>query len=294
MSAPGWPGPNPMSGVLLVRKTPLADRLTESERDRLTSGGVIGAERLAAPAAAHAACLDTVRAALAGLAVREIRVEDLRPEDADEADLIVTVGGDGTVFTANTLITTAPVLTVNSDPVTSVGHFTRATAATVATMVAAWRTGHHRLEAVPRLAVTAAGTTHFVLNDCLFSAINPAAMTKYQLEVPEGREFQRSSGVWVATAAGSTGAIRSAGGEPISRPGPALLFRVREPFLGRGPAYLLDGIQQPPHWLRLTSAVPGIALYLDGPNVTVNLQPGDVAEFAPAAVPLRLVTLPGY
>ena len=184
-----------MPGVLLVRKTPLAGRLTPSERDRLTANGVLGAERLAAPAAAHAACLDAVRAALAGLDVREVRVEDLRPTDAGDAELIVTVGGDGTVFTANTLATTAPVLTVNSDPVTSVGHFTRATAWTVATMVQAWRTGHHRLEPVPRLAVTAGGTTHLVLNDCLFSNTNPAAMTRYQLEVPEGREFQRSSGV---------------------------------------------------------------------------------------------------
>jgi NAD+ kinase len=182
-------------------------------------------------------------------------------------------------------------LTVNSDPATSVGHFTRATALTVGEVVAAWKSGRHLLESVPRLEVSAAGQTYRVLNDCLFSSTNPAAMTRYQLEIPEGRELQRSSGVWVATAAGSSGAIHSAGARPVQG-GPALLYRVREPFLGRGPATLVAGVQQPPQWLRLTPAAPDIALYLDGPNITVPLHPGDTAEFRPAVGPLHLVTLP--
>jgi hypothetical protein len=41
--------------------------------------------------------------------------------------------------------------------------------------------------------------------------------------------------------------------------------------------------------LRLTAVVPGMALYLDGPNITIPLAPGETAEFSAAAEPLRLV-----
>ena len=41
--------------------------------------------------------------------------------------------------------------------------------------------------------------------------------------------------------------------------------------------------------LRLTPAVPGMALYLDGPNITVPLRPGEVVDIHAAERPLRLV-----
>ena len=40
----------------------------------------------------------------------------------------------------------------------------------------------------------------------------PAAMTSYTLDIGSVSEPQRSSGLWIATAAGSTAAIRAAGG----------------------------------------------------------------------------------
>ena len=48
--------------------------------------------------------------------------------DSDEFDLVVTIGGDGTVLHASHFIGTTPVLAVNSSPRTSAGFFTAATA----------------------------------------------------------------------------------------------------------------------------------------------------------------------
>ena len=278
-----------MAVVLLVAKTPLARRLAHDERERLETGGVLDGQRLAASADRQDETLLAVRSALVGETLRERRFDQLHPTDSHGIDLVITVGGDGTVFTANTLTTSAPYLTVNSDPERSVGHFTRFTAATVAAGIAAWKQGSTTTEDLHRLSITVEETEHFILNDCLFAHSNPAVLSRYVLEVNGQREFQRSSGVWVSTAHGSTAAIHSAGAVPVEGHLAALLYKVREPFLAREPAHLLGGTQVPPVGLRLTPAIPGMALYLDGPNITVPVLPGMTVTIRPAKTPLRLV-----
>ena len=280
-----------MAAVLLIVKTPLVRRLAQDELVRLEAGGVVDGQRLAASAERQDETLSAVRAALAGETVRERLFDQLSPDDARDADLVVTVGGDGTVFTANTLATTAPYITVNSDPERSVGHFTRFTAATIAEGLSGWRAGSLATEDLHRLAITVGGVERHILNDCLFAHSNPAVLSRYVLEVDGQREFQRSSGVWVSTAHGSTAAIRSAGADPVASHLAALLFKVREPFLAREPAYLLGGSQLPPRSLHLTPAIPGMALYLDGPNITVPVLPGMQVDIRPATSPLRLLRL---
>jgi hypothetical protein len=279
--------------VLLVAKRPLAERLGPADTDRLARDPRIGLDVLRAAADAHAAVRARVAADLAEVPVRERVVDELDPHDADEADVIVTVGGDGTVFAGNALRATRPVITVNSDPRRSVGHFTRCTVDGFAALFAAWRAGATRIEPIPRLQVSAElgdGAPHRFLNDCLFTSRNPAAITRYVLEADGACEPQQSSGVWVATGAGSTAGIRSAGMEPPLASGEeALLFKVREPFQGRGVAHILDGRQLPPRGLQLTATMPGIDLYLDGPHRRVPIAYGATARFGPCPEPLPLV-----
>jgi NAD+ kinase len=279
--------------VLVITKTPLIERLAPADLARLTASGARDGQRLRSGAENHRATMAAVRAALADCDLRLRRVEDLHPDDAAGADLVVTVGGDGTVFTANTLRTEAPFLTVNSDPEGSVGHFTRVTAAGVVALVDRFRAGRAAIQAMPRMELRIGIASWRFLNDCLFTSVNPAEMCRYRLEADGRDEHQRSSGVWIATAAGSTGAIHSAGADPIAPADvPALLYRVREPFQAKGRFALLADCQRPPRGLVLTAAIPGTALYLDGPNLTVPLPPGASASFSPAEAPLRLV-LPG-
>jgi NAD+ kinase len=278
-----------MSRVLLIAKKPLADRLCEADLVRLRAGGTLDEQRLNAAAEQHRQALAATRAAFARDDVVERTIETVNAADARTADLVVTVGGDGTVFTANKLDSSSPYLTVNSDPTNSIGHFTRANGATVAEVAERWRAGRATIEEVPRLRVSAGGRSWEILNDCLFSSENPAAMTKYLLEVDGLREQQRSSGVWVATAAGSTAAIHSAGADPVPAHLAALLFRVREPFQGQQRATIIAGTQLPPRGLRLTPATPGVALYIDGPNITIALAAGEQAEFTASPRPLRLI-----
>lgn len=278
-----------MKRILFVTKVPLVHRLAEDAIRRLSASGAMSEDKLRDSALRQSRAIDAVRAALAGHDVRERRVHDLRPDDADGADLVVTAGGDGTVFTANTLHTRAPFLTVNSDPQGSLGHFTRACADDVPRLIAAWEGGRAAVQEVPRLRCRTATIDLRVLNDALFTNQNPAAMSRYMIDDGAACEKHRSSGVWISTAAGSTGGIHSAGMDPVSALQPALLFKVREPFHAFGRIGLLEGRQLPPRGLRLTASVPGMALYIDGPNVTVPLAPGETAEFGSSPDPLLLV-----
>lgn len=275
--------------VLLLAKKPLVERLSGSEIDRLAASGAMTRDRLNESAFRQHAAMTQVRAALAGFTVRERRIHELKPDDASDVDLVVTAGGDGTVFTANTLATRAPFLTVNSDPMGSLGHFTRARAEDVPRLLDSWLAGRAAFQDMPRLRLRTPTVDLRLLNDALFTNRNPAAMSRYLIDDGQACEKQRSSGVWISTAAGSTGGIHSAGMAPVFALQPALLFRVREPFHAFGRFNLLEGRQMPPQSLKLTAVLPGMAFYIDGPNITVAVAPGETAEFSDANDPLRLV-----
>jgi NAD+ kinase len=290
-----------MSGkrILLIAKTPLIARLESGVIGRLAHSGAIDLDRLRAAAANHEQTLGAVRRALASHKINEWQVDRLQPRDAEGKDLVVTVGGDGTVLTANSLDSELPMITVNSDPGGSVGMYTRCDARSFPELFEAWLASRAAVEAIPRLQLRIdAGAPWRILNECLFASANPAAMTRYLVEIPglQGwsgavREEQRSSGMWVATAAGSTAAIRSAGMSPVEAHLPALLYKVREPYQGQRVMSQLEGRQLPPIGLRLTPAMPGISIFIDGPYIHRSVPPGAVVEFSPSPSPLRLLAL---
>src|SRR4029434_11165662 len=70
---------------------------------------------------------------------------------------------------------------------------------------------------------------YYALNDLLVAHANPAAMTSYTIQLGTISEPQRSSGLWIATAAGSTAAIRAAGGRMLPLRSRKLQYLVTEP-----------------------------------------------------------------
>ena len=183
-----------------------------------------------------------------------------------------------------------PEATQRSDPSRSVGHSTRCTVKEFPALFAAFIAGQHKIEPIHRLEMSVdGGAPHRIINDCLFTSRNPAAVTRYILSVDGHAEAQISSGVWISTASGSTGAIRSAGMQPLDRTAHALLFKVREPFQGLKPFHGLEGSQMPPRGVTLIATMPGIDCYLDGPYRRVELAYGAEVRFNDSAAPLPLV-----
>jgi NAD+ kinase len=283
-----------MATILLVGKVPAVAHLAHEDVLRLEQAGATNLQHLRESEHQHHASLDAVRLALRGQTLRERRVDELHQENMRDVDLVVSVGGDGTVLALAAIVTDIPVLAVNSDPARSVGHFTRAQAKDFPALLAAWQEQCASEQRIPRLGLTIDDQPcqHHILNDCLFTNCNPAAMTRYRMDWDGLQEQQFSSGVWIATGAGSTAAIHSAGMPPCCPDQAALLFQVREPYEGRGVIRLRRGVAKPPRPLTLTAAMPGIRCYIDGSHYFQSLPAGATARFEASPYPLKLV-IPG-
>jgi len=114
------------------------------------------------------------------------------------------------------------------------------------------------------------------------------------LQIGDAVEEQLSSGVWVCTAAGSTAAVRAAGGKEMRAGSRRLQFVVREPgpLSGvRGPQSpaLIKGFAACDCPISIRSKTSTARLYLDGPHIVHPIDFGDVVTFGGAARPLRLL-----
>jgi NAD+ kinase len=135
---------------------------------------------------------------------------------------------------------------------------------------------------------------YYALNDLLVAHANPAAMTSYTLNIGCVSEPQRSSGLWIATAAGSTAAIRAAGGCIMPLRSRKLQYLVREPYNGGRCRYLLrKGMVGPETLLVVISKTRRGRLFMDGPHLRFSLGLGDVLTVTTAATPLRVLGLDG-
>ena len=162
-----------------------------------------------------------------------------------------------------------PVLAINTSPSTSVGHFAAAAGpAPAREALAAALEGKLPASTLQRMAVHRDGEllTARVLNDVLFTHGCPASTSRYRIALGDQTADHRSSGVWVGPAAGSTAAIRSAGGVELPADDPRLQFVVREPYTPPGHPLppLCRGFVEPGRTLWIRSRMEEGMLYVDG------------------------------
>lgn len=204
-------------------------------------------------------------------------------------DLVVTVGGDGTLLRASRNVVDVPVLAINSAPNHSVGFFCGARADQVASAIHGALTGSLRQAVLTRMQVRVGRelVAERVLNDALFCHTSPAATSRYLVRLGRIREEQKSSGFWVGPAAGSTAAQRSAGGKVLPLSSRALQLVVREPYTPHGERYeLRRALVEPGQKLIVRSKMHDARLFIDGPDRVVKTSFGDVIEFSEAKEPL--------
>lgn len=213
----------------------------------------------------------------------------------DNFDLVITVGGDGTVLHASHSIGKAPVLSINSSPETSTGYFTSGDASQFATIIDNVLAGKMKLLKLFRMEVKVNGevVNSRILNDVLFSNNCPASTTRYELRVNSASEHQISSGVWISTAAGSTAAIKAAGGNPMETGLCNLQYAVREPCPGGGRDHLhlptlTNGIIRSEDSIAIRSKSASATLFIDGPHVVVPVNFGDIITLSGGAPPILL------
>lgn len=244
----------------------------------------------------HEAHERTVREVREALAVVDAQIVAERlagePFDAVDYDLVVTVGGDGTLLSASHFVGDAPVLAINSAPSHSVGFFCGARSGGALSALRAAVSGDLRRAVLTRMQVTRNGAivAARVLNEALYCHASPAATSRYLVELGSAFEQQKSSGFWIGPAAGSTAAQRSAGGRVLPLTSKQLQLVVREPYTPHGESYLLRHALLPPgERLVVRSKMHDARIFLDGPDKVIDIGYGDVVEFTQAPQPLTVL-----
>lgn len=191
---------------------------------------------------------------------------------AIQVDLILTVGGDGTALAASHFAGHSPLFCINSAPATSTGFFCRAKPDTFRRELKQILTGRRHPVQIPRLAVYLNGRKlkPYGLNDVLVASKLQGETTRYRIQIGgrKGRcskEEHKSSGVWIATGAGSTAAIHSAGGKKDSPFSKRLQYKVREPCRFPKNHYgLLGGFVKTGETIKIVSEIRQGMVFIDG------------------------------
>jgi NAD+ kinase len=231
----------------------------------------------------HAETIEEVRKAADAVGWRATFRERDRVGDLNGFDLVITVGGDGTLLWVSHAVGDTPMLGVNSAPQDSVGFLCGTRRGEVLAHFEAIEGERVPRVRVARMKVEVDGEVvhNRVLNDVLFAHPIPAMTSKYILELGHAREEQKSSGIWVSTAAGSTAAIRSAGGKPMAFRSRMLQYLVREPYLSPGAEYGLSrGYVHPGEVLRVRSKMRDARIYADGSRNAVSVEFGQEVSFS--------------
>jgi len=242
----------------------------------------------------HLETLSAVRSALRRQGLAHEVVKAVERIDIRRFDLVLTVGGDGTVLYASHHVDSIPILGVRSSH-HSAGYLTGAERADVEAKLARFAAGSLEATIVHRMSVHVGGRLRHdkVLNEALFSHPNPAVTTRYVLKYGRWAEEQMSSGIWVGPAAGSTAAMRSAGGRVLAPTSRDLQFVVREPIRRPGSRMRLEkGIVTPGRDLRIVNMLEHARLYLDGPHLQIPVGPGEVVRASLSGAPLAMLGWP--
>lgn len=244
----------------------------------------------AAAAKAHLRTLDHLYSQLQDkrISFRALPIDQLGT--IRDTDLVITVGGDGTVLATSHHVANRPILGIKSFGQTSVGFFCAATIDNMALLLEKIITHKIKPRQFARLSAQIDGhkLEELILNDALFAHGSPAAITDYKIHVGNQSEIQRSSGIWVSTAAGSTAAIHGAGGKVMPLGSKRMQYRVREPFAPRSPYKLLGSIIEPNAVIKIESYSQHGTFSIDGAHIQYPAPEGSIITIRQAAEPLKI------
>ncbi len=206
-------------------------------------------------------------------------------EPMSGVDLIISVGGDGTFLDASHYTDSVPLLGVNSAQSSSFGHFCYASENNFPEILDRIISDEIQPVQLTRLGIKINGQkfSKLALNEILVAHSSPAATSRYIISVGDVKEEQRSSGIWIGTAAGSTGSLRSAGGDIFPIADSRFQLIVREPCTRPKESWqLVKVILEPNQAIRVISQMRTGAIFVDGQHVNYQFYLGDELLIKPS------------
>jgi len=248
----------------------------------------------------HHAALEKTRAALKreGLLFREVNVDQEHWSTDPDTELMITLGGDGTLLAASHRVQSPKITLVGiRSSGTSVGYLCAGGVDAIDQILKDAKTQSLNVLESSRLKaeITPAdgGPVRFTppaLNDFLYSNSNPAATTRYRLTLGDRSEVHKSSGLWVSTALGSSAGIFAAGGVMMPKNEKKFQFVVRELMRANDRKFhLINGFFDPDEkTLVIENRCENAILAADGNHGITQVEWGDRLKFT-RAEPIRIV-----
>ena len=158
----------------------------------------------------------------------------VKKELLKDADLILTLGGDGTFVKAAHLVEDSLILGINSNPETSEGVLTSITIDEIDQLK---YLDKRKFEVIERQRADVILNDKILdekaVNEVYIGAASQFHTSRYRLKFKGKEEEQRSSGIIVSTGTGSEAWFLSAGGKPFHYKDRKLSFVVREPYFSK-------------------------------------------------------------
>ncbi len=210
----------------------------------------------------------------------------------EKYDLILSVGGDGTYLEAARNAISQPVIGINSSPNFSIGKLCAVTSLNFKVILKKLLKNSLVIRNTCRLELRSNAIENPIIfvNDILISHMNPAAMSRYRIKIRGQEEDQKSSGLWIATPSGSTGAIHSAGAKCLSRLNNKFLYKPRELYNDYESKYIFKGgVLSGRSSINVLSLMRKGKIYIDGAHFTIPFSMGDQIVIKISRNPLKTI-----
>lgn len=163
-----------------------------------------------------------------------IEYSSIKKELFRDADLVLTLGGDGTFIKAAHLIDNSLILGINSNPETSEGALTSISINEISKLN---NLIEGKFEIIERQRADVILNNKVLeekaVNEVYIGVASQFHSSRYKIKFKDKKEEQRSSGIIVSTGTGSEAWFLSAGGKPFHYGDKKLGFIVREPYFGK-------------------------------------------------------------
>ena len=145
------------------------------------------------------------------VAIKDTQIDNINFEGFE---LVITLGGDGTILQTAKKITTQILVGINSEPTKSVGKLTKFVPDQIPTLCQKIVLGDYELENWDRLSVKINDIVvpFLALNEVLVSKPNIYHTSKLQVSVDQKTGYCLGNGIIVATQSGSSAFYKSSGG----------------------------------------------------------------------------------
>jgi NAD kinase len=218
----------------------------------------------------------------------------LNAEQFKNKDIVMTVGGDGTFLkTAHYIKNDTPILGINSDVNRNEGFFMRANRMNFEEKFKKILSDSWFCLRLARLegVIDDKKIAELALNEFFIGSQKPYISSTYRILFGDKEEHQISSGILVATAAGSHGWTKSGAGYYIPLESDKFQYLVREPFEGRltGKYSYTKALLTRQQRVLITSEMKNGIIVVDSNSKEYAFSTGSVLSIRPSRLNLNVV-----